>query len=94
MYETEIEQIQKRIADIKRITDLTQREINTILEQNDDVEKSKRMIAERKETISKMESHEEKLNTVLAILLKHEKTISHFVDSGSKSKEGLSKSSV
>ena len=42
------------------------------------------MIAERKETIAKMESREEKLITVLALLVKHEKTIGHFIDSGSR----------
>lgn len=48
-----------RIADIKRITELTNGEIQNKLNEHDNTEKTKQMIEQKKADIAKMETREE-----------------------------------
>lgn len=72
-----IQRLEEQITDTKNITVRTKHEIEIIMEQNEDIEKNKRLIAEKLELIAKFELREKRLTHVLDILINYEKALAH-----------------
>ena len=75
LYKQEVNKLESRINDIKRITELTQSEVTNILNQNDNSEQKQQLIAQKKAEIEHMEGRENQLTQVLNILIDDEKTL-------------------
>lgn len=71
----QIDSLNSRIDDIKKITELTEIEIQNIHKQNEDIVKNQQIILEKTYQIEQMEIKDKKLEKVLDVLYMNENTL-------------------
>ena len=71
----QIDSLNSRIEDIKKITELTEIEIQNIHKQNEDIVKNQQIILEKTYQIEQMEIKDKKLEKVLDVLYMNENTL-------------------
>ena len=71
----QIDSLNSRIEDIKKITELTEIEIQNIHKQNEDLVKNQQIILEKTYQIEQMEIKDKKLEKVLDVLYMNENTL-------------------
>ena len=71
----QIDSLTSRIDDIKKITELTEIEIQNIHKQNEDIVKNQQIILEKTYQIEQMEIKDKKLEKVLDVLYMNENTL-------------------
>ena len=71
----QIDSLNSRIDDIKKITELTEIEIQNIHKQNADIVKNQQIILEKTYQIEQMETKDKNLEKVLDVLYMNENTL-------------------
>ena len=90
-YQYEIQKINHKITDFDSVTTLIKEQIEHIHNFNQDIQKNKRIIAEKTIKIDEMQKRDDKLSNVMDILIKNEKTL---LACGQRNLKSINKQSI